>query len=115
MIKTDKEKYWSSKISKFKRSGEDKKEWCKKNNISIHQLNYYLKQENKPDSAARILQKEHISPENVNNKWLPVKIKQEAIFTGSPLIVKMGIAAVEVCPGFDKDHLLEVLKTLKAL
>ncbi|MDQ1274745.1 MAG: hypothetical protein QG610_317 [Euryarchaeota archaeon] len=112
MNKTEKQKEWSAKISKFRKSGEEKAEWCKKNNISIHQFNYWLKQECKSDNTTHILQAENPPPENNKTKWLPVEIKQEEIFSDTPIVIKIGIATAEVHTGFDKEHLSAVLKAL---
>ena len=104
MIKTEKQKEWSTKISGFKASGKTKEVWCEENNISLRQFNYWLGQENQ----STYIKKD--SPQ-----WLPVEIKQENISKSTHLSIKIGSAKVEVHPGFDRNHLLDVLKILKSL
>jgi hypothetical protein len=97
MNKKENHKYWSKKVSEFRKSGEAKEEWCEKNNITIKQFTYWLRQ---------------FSVENTPTQWLPVEIKQEE---NLPLKVKIGDATIEIHPGFDKEHLSEVLKVLTSL
>lgn len=104
MSKTSTQTEWSVKISKFKKSGKTKEEWCRENNISTRQFNYWFRQET-----------ENFQAENTAQQWLPVEIKQDEISTGSSLSVKIGMATVEVNPGFNGELLLEVLKILKSL
>ena len=101
MNKAEKHKYWSKKIAEFKKSRKTKEEWCQKRNITIKQFNYWLRQFPREDTPTQ---------------WLPVEIKQEKeISKNSAIWVKIDAATVEVQPGFDKDHLSEVLKVLKTL
>lgn len=90
-------KYWSKKVAEFKRSGKTKEEWCKKKNITIKQFNYWLRQ---------------FSEEKTETQWLPVEIKT---VTAAPLNIKIGAAIIEVSPGYDKEFLLETLRTLQSL
>jgi len=104
MINPEKQKEWTGKISDFEKSGKTKEVWCEKNIIGIRQLNYWIKRLTKNPST-----------ENLSKQWLPIEIKEEEISEAPPLSVKIGLATVEVHPGFDKELLLEVLKILKAL
>jgi hypothetical protein len=104
MIKTEKQKEWSKKISKFKTSGKTKEVWCKENKISIRQFNYWLRWELQSSST-----------KNACLQWVSVEIKQEEISKSLPLQIQIGSAKVEVYPDFDKEHLLDVLKVLKSL
>ena len=100
MKKTENQKYWSQKVSEFKTSGKSKEEWCKKQGISHRQFNYWLRQ---------------FPVKEAPTQWMPVEIKVEANKPDTPLAVKIGAATVEVQPGFDKNHLSDVLKVLKSL
>ena len=101
MNKAEKEKYWSKKVAEFKRSGKTKEEWCIKKNITIKQFNYRLKQ---------------FSEDPVEPQWLPVEIKEENKNSPvSSLNIKIGVAIIEVNPGYDKEFLLETLRTLQSL
>lgn len=100
MNKEEKHKEWSKKIAEFERSGKRKEEWCKKKKISIKQFNYWYGQ---------------FSEENRETQWLPIEIKEEKILPVSPLNIKIGAASIEVYPGYDKEFLLDILITLKAL
>jgi hypothetical protein len=104
MIKTEKQKEWSKKISKFKVSGKPKEVWCKENKISVRQFNYWLRRETQLSST-----------ENTCLQWVSVEIKQEEISQSLPLQIQVGSAKVEVYPNFNKDHLLDILKVLKSL
>jgi hypothetical protein len=101
MSRAENHKYWSKKVAEFKRSGKIKEEWCQKKNITIKQFNYWLKQ---------------FPEEPTETQWLPVKVQEEKnILSVSPLNIKIGAASIEVYPGYDKELLLEILTTLKAL
>lgn len=102
MSKTDRQKEWSARILKFKKSGKTPQEWCDENNISIRQFNYWFRQET------------DLSDNFQPAKWIPVEIKPEAPIKQF-LNVKIGVATVEVPPNINKDFLIDVLRTLKAL
>jgi hypothetical protein len=102
MSKTEKQKEWSARILKFKKSGKTPEEWCSENNISIRQFNYWFRQE------------AEISDNIPATKWMSVEIKQD-VPINQFLHIKIGVATVEVKPNINKGFLLDVLKTLKAL
>jgi hypothetical protein len=101
MSTAENHKYWSKKLAEFKKSRKTKEEWCEKENITINQFNYWLRQ---------------FPGENTPTQWLPVEIQTETTTLPSPpLTIKIGAASIEIHPGFDKDHLSEVLKILTTL
>ena len=104
-ISTQKQKEWSAKILKFKKSGKTPEEWCNEYNISMRQFSYWFRQ---------FGQEAGISDNSLSTKWLPIEIKQNNSVPQF-LNVKIGGAIIEVNPGFDKEHLLDVLKILKGL
>jgi hypothetical protein len=103
MAKRAMEKDWLSKISEYRSSGKTQKEWCKEQNMSFSRFKYWLKKE-----------KSMTIPDVPDVKWLPVEIKQE-IQVRQSLHIKIGIATVKVNPGFDREFLLDILKTLQSL
>lgn len=98
MSKKENHQQWSKKIAEFKKSEKTKEEWCKKKNITKKQFNYWLRQ---------------FPEENTETQWLPIKIKEEN--RNLALNLKIGEVSIEVCPGYDKEFLLEILTTLKSL
>lgn len=93
--------YWSKKVEDFKRSGKTKEEWCQKKDVSLRQFSYWLRQ---------------FSEETTETQWLPVEIKPDnKNLSVPPLNIKIGAASIEVYPGYDKEFLLETLRTLQSL
>ena len=99
-------KEWERRISIYRSSGQTQTNWCKANNISIHQLKYWLKRIEVP--KPRI---------TTSPQWVPVELEDSNVenTNNEALQIKVGLASIEVKPGFNPSHLKDVIKVLKTL
>ncbi|AUS95247.1 hypothetical protein CDQ84_19230 [Clostridium thermosuccinogenes] len=105
MTKADLYQKWASIIAEYKSSGQTQTSFCKSAGISLRQLSYWLRKERQNG----IIQSE--SP-----KWIPVEVDhKEHTGKGQSIEIKFGPAEVQVKPGFDQKHLLDVLMVLREL
>jgi len=96
---------WATIIAKYKASGLTPTQFSKSEGIGPRQIYYWLNKE----SLKKNLKCE-------STKWLPVKLEPgNQLSKNQSLQIKVGYAEIEVNPGFDKKHLLDVLTTLKSL
>lgn len=111
MNNPEKIKEWTQKIADFNKSGKSKQNWCEENNITSQNFGYWYNR---------------LSAPNQKTKWLPLKIEEdevdkpdniieEQVLSITPINVKVGIVSIEVHPGFNKELLVDILTTLKAL
>lgn len=96
-------KKWERRISDLRSSGQTQGNWCKANDISIHQLKYWIKRiegsEYKPKTSSQ---------------WVPVEL-EDTTDKNETLQIKVGFASIEVKPGFNPSLLADVIKVLKSL
>jgi hypothetical protein len=94
---------WQQRIAEYKKSGLTQRNWCMENNIPYDQLKYWLYKHNSQQTA-----------KTYETSWVPVRVSSvSSNLTNSRLVVKMGMASVEVQSGFDKHLLADLLKVLK--
>ena len=74
--------------------------WCAKYDLKVHQLQYWLKKY--PQTTAA----------DTPTRWLPLDQTPVSEPVDSPLVVRVGRAAVEVRPGFSETLLRDVLRVL---
>ncbi len=100
MTKAERQSLWAARITKFKESGQSVLSWCAHNDVKPNQLWYWLRKEKQASTDTAL-------------SWLPINLSDAGIQTS--LLVRVGLVAVEVRPGFDPKLLLSVVKTLIAL
>ena len=100
-------KEWERWISIYRSSGQTQTNWCKANDLSIHQFKYWLKRIEGPKPRLT----------TTSPQWVPVELEDSNVedTNNEALQVKVGLASVEVKPGFNQSHLKEVIKVLKSL
>lgn len=66
---------WERRIGVFKASGQTQSKWCPINNLSLHQLRYWLKKiessKSKPEPSA---------------KWIPVSLEEFSEGSAHPAV-----------------------------
>lgn len=105
MEKTELQMEWERRIAIFKASGQTQSKWCQVNNLSLHQLRYWLKK-------IELTTKSAAEP---SSKWIPVLMEESPQVPNGTLQIKIGQASIEVNPGFDSTFLAAVVRTLKTL
>jgi len=102
-------KLWQQRIADFKKSGMSQKDWCKDNNVTNNQLQYWLYRK-------KSLQKESSIPSNTSTEWIPVDVSEEiSIPKNDKLILKIGAVSIEIEPGYNKELLSDLISTLKSI
>lgn len=97
---------WERRISVYRSSGQTQINWCKANDISIHQFKYWLKRIEGSKSKPK-----------TNTQWVPVELdnSSDEQTKNEALQIKVGLASIEVKPGFNPSLLVDVVKVLKTL
>jgi hypothetical protein len=86
----------------FLASGQSRRVWCKEQGLSVHQLGYWL----------RKFKAEAKEVPSDNDRWISL---QAATFSGSGVSLRIGDFVVDVESGFDKQILIDVVRTLMAV
>ena len=107
---------WEKRFKEFQASGKTQAAWCKENNINPRTFNFwYLK-----------LQREQTQPQKQIRepvKWLAIDAKEIEInpeanlgaTSGQAIDIKIANMTIKVTPGFEPEHLLNIVKTLSKL
>lgn len=96
---------WTTIIAKYRDSGLTPTQFSKSEGVGRRQIYYWLNKESSKE-------KSKIEPK----KWILVKLESEnQLSKNQSLQIKVGYAEIKVTPGFDKNHLLDVLTALKSL
>lgn len=95
-------KEWEAEITAFKASGQTATAWCAAKDIKPSKFHYWLRKYKSNDKPSQ------------SSHWLPVEV-DEGHSNAPVVLIKMGKAVVEVKPGYDKELLCDVLRTLTAL
>lgn len=100
---------WASRIQEYRASGERAADWCRRHQVSLRQLYYWM------DKLKRA---GHPAGPETSPRWVAVTIQDRSaggLPDTSPIVVRVGDTLVEVGPGFDPAVLAAVVRTLKAL
>ncbi|EPZ52752.1 IS66 family insertion sequence element accessory protein TnpA [Alicyclobacillus acidoterrestris] len=92
---------WQECVTAFHNSGQSGAAWCADHGIKEHQLWYWVRRF-----------RELTSTPSSSPDFLPVQIRESLSVTNTPLLVRVGAAAIEVHPGYDAQLLLDLIRTL---
>ena len=95
-------KDWEARVAEFKASGQTTTQWCAANNIKPNKLRYWLRKFKSDEQSSG------------SSQWLPVEV-DNIHSNGHAVVIKMGKAVVEVKPGYDREMLFDILRTLSAI
>lgn len=107
---------WEKRFNEFQASGKTQAAWCNEQKINPNTFNFwYLR-----------LKREKTQPEKEiteSVKWLAIDTKEIEINPGANLgatahqaiDIKIANMTIEVTPGFEPEHLLNIVKTLNKL
>lgn len=107
MSKEELRALWLERIEAFKSSGQTQAAFCRENGLNIKQMGYWLR---------KYRSKEQNSNCGSNSSWLALDVQNSLNEAhGNAINVRVGKVVVEVNPGFDQRHLMDILKVLQAL
>src|SRR5690625_4978189 len=103
MSRVELRKKWEVRIAEYRASGQTQTQWCEANHLKLHQFKYWLRKiENEKTHSAS------------SSQWVPIAVNH-SYEAQNPLIVKVGLASIEVQPGYDPSLLADVVRTLRSL
>ncbi|MGG4345112.1 IS66 family insertion sequence element accessory protein TnpA [Paenibacillus lautus] len=94
---------WENRIAAYQESGQTMKAWCAEQNLTVHQLKYWLSK----------AQRQH-SPAATSTTFRAVAVTAPEAESAS-LWVKVGSARIAVRPGFEPQLLRDVVAALETL
>jgi hypothetical protein len=97
---------WKTRIDDYNQSGLTKSQWCREKGLKLHQLHYWIKRFNSNPN-----EKENQS-EEIN--WVPVTVNHQIVNMNDnkSITIKFEKCDIEVNPGFDKEHLKDIVQVL---
>ena len=105
MTREERSELWRARLCDLSGSGETQKQWCERNGVPAHQLAYWKRRLGNTGIARTM---------ETGMEWLPVRLTPEsgAGPALSSLEVRVGVAQIQVQPGFDPALLVGVVKAL---
>lgn len=109
---------WVSRINAYKAREERAPVWCERNQVTQHQLYYWMDRLKEAKQQALLADKPRFIPLCLDEP-VAEEITQchpaPQVSDPSPILVRVGPVTVEVGAGFDAQLLVEVVKVLKSL
>ncbi|WP_442955872.1 IS66 family insertion sequence element accessory protein TnpA [Paenibacillus sp. y28] len=93
---------WSERIAAYQASGQTMKAWCAEQNLTVHQLKYWLYKAQRQTRAVS------------TPTFRPVAVASPPRMT-EYLHVQVGVARIEIQPGFEPKLLRDVVAALTSL
>ncbi|WP_164667689.1 IS66 family insertion sequence element accessory protein TnpA [Virgibacillus doumboii] len=107
MTLKDKRIEWKARYDDWKGSGQSIAEWCRDQEIKVHQMYYWVQR----------FEKDMISLEagTTETQWLTVQMDDEPIYSKDqgPIFIHVGAISVEVRPGANVRLLSDVIHILQ--
>lgn len=106
-------KDWRERVERFQESGMTQRNWCDATGTNLHNLRYWLRKAHDGKLTASF--HEHAAT------WMPLQIIEgpfnptHQVENNGSIILRIGEVSIEVAPGFQAQHLLQVLQTVRAL
>ena len=100
-METNLQEVWTERIRAYQASGQTMKAWSEEHNVTLHQFKYWLYKAQRQDRAA------------ATTTFRPVTVVRSAHLDS--LQIQVGVARIDVRPGFEPDLLREVVAALTPL
>jgi len=97
---------WAARIGDYRASGERVAAWCERNEVTPHQLYYWMRKLRKAERQV---------PPASEQKWVALSLEESSTSEAPPIVIKIGAVTVEVQAGFDPSAFAAVVRTLKTL
>jgi len=101
-METNLQAVWSERIQAYQASGQTMKAWCAEQNLTVHQLKYWLYKAQRKGPAAS------------TTTFRPVTVLRPSTVPDS-LHIQIGVARIEVRSGFEPELLRDVVVALSPL
>jgi hypothetical protein len=102
MDKRQLSEHWQERITSYRTSGLTMKKWCDANGCTMDQLKYWL---------YKRIKKSNKKAKQTSPALVPVTVAADPAI--SPLWIEVGLARIEVRPGFEPELLREVIAALR--
>lgn len=101
----DKRIEWKERFDAWKTSGLSAAEWCRKQNIKVHQMYYWI----------RKFKEESNQKQGSETKWLSVNMQNQAFdhSANESVLIHLGEMSIEVRPGTDMELLFHVVRVIQ--
>ncbi|WP_010530098.1 IS66 family insertion sequence element accessory protein TnpA [Lentibacillus jeotgali] len=107
MTLKDKRIEWKARYDAWKESGESIAEWCRDQEIKVHQMYYWVQR----------FERDMISPEpeTTETQWLTVQVDDEMLSSEGqdPIFIHFDAISVEVRPGANVGLLSDIIHILQ--
>lgn len=101
---------WEKHVTAYRNSGQSAALWCQTNQISLSSLRYWIHKFNSETTAQKTSFTEDL------NKWVLIDSSDLQSNTKEPTVtIIVGLASIQVAPGFHSGLLADVVRTLSAL
>lgn len=98
---------WKAQYNAWKESGQSIAEWCRNQEITVHQMYYWVQ---------RFEQGDHSTETPAETKWLPIQVDEEPFPSSDqgPVLLHFESISVEVRPGANMSLLSDVIHVLQS-
>lgn len=105
MTLKDKRIEWKARYDAWKESGQSVAEWCRTQEIKVHQMYYWVQR----------FENNEVSPEPEPTQWLAVQVDDETIASEGkgPIFIHFDAISVEVRPGANVGLLSDIIHVLQ--
>jgi hypothetical protein len=95
---------WQVRVSDFQSSGLKMTHWCSANQVNLEQMKYWTRKFKKVSAVAPIAPSKPFIPLTA--------LEPDSRTTNSSLVVRIGLASIEIQPGFDSQLLHEAIEAI---
>jgi hypothetical protein len=94
---------WRARIGDYRSSGLTMMQWCEKSGYTIGQLKYWITKCNKLARNAQV------------SGWARVEVVDSDRACTAGIMVRIGVARIELEPGFNRDVLADVMRVAASI
>lgn len=105
---------WEQRYNEFRSSGKSQAAWCNENNINPRTFNFWYLRFKSTKTQSKKQSKEPVKWLALNTDEINIKSETNPVQT-STINVRIANVTIEVKPGFEPEHLLNIIKTLGKL
>lgn len=103
--KDQRQSEWEIRVSDYKASGMKMADWCSANRVTLEQLKYWIRKFKRLSSS--------VTP-SAAIRFVPLTTSEITSVPASSLVVRVGLASIELQSGFNPQLLREAVEALSA-